>query len=47
MQITDVRIRKIATEAKKKLIDEYVSIVELNSVNESSIVDVTPSKIFE
>ena len=34
-------------EAKKKLIDEYVSIVELNSVNESSIVDVTPSKIFE
>ncbi|MDO5038369.1 pur operon repressor [Clostridium sp.] len=34
-------------EAKKKLIDEYISIVELHSVNESSIVDIRPSKIFE
>lgn len=34
-------------EAKKKLIDEYVSIIDLYSVSESSVVDVRPSKIFE
>ena len=34
-------------EAKKKLIDEYVSIIDLYSVNESSVVDVRPSRIFE
>lgn len=34
-------------EAKKKLVDEYVSIVDLYSVSESSVVDVRPSKIFE
>lgn len=34
-------------EAKKKLVDEYVSIIDLYSVSESSVVDVRPSKIFE
>lgn len=33
-------------EAEKKLVDEYVSIVELNSVTESSIIDIQPSKMF-
>jgi len=33
-------------EAEKKLVDQYVSIVELNSVTESSIIDIQPSKMF-
>lgn len=33
-------------EVEKKLIDEYVSIVELNSINKDSIVDIQPSKMF-
>lgn len=31
---------------EKKLVDEYVSIVELNSVDHSSIIDIQPSKMF-
>lgn len=34
-------------EVDKKLVDEYVSIVELHSVDKSSIIDIRPSKIFE
>ena len=31
---------------EKKLVDEYVSVVELKSVDKSAIIDVQPSKIF-
>ena len=34
-------------EEKKKLVDEYISIVELIQLSESSVVDIRPSKIFE
>lgn len=34
-------------EANKKLVDEYISIVELHSVEESIISDIRPSKVFE
>jgi purine operon repressor len=30
----------------KKLVDEYVSIVELKAVKESSVIDIRPSKMF-
>lgn len=33
-------------EVEKKLVDEYVSIVEFKSVDESSIRDIRPSKMF-
>lgn len=33
-------------EVEKKLVDEYVSIVEFKSVEEASIRDIRPSKIF-
>lgn len=33
-------------QSEKKLIDEYVSIVELKEVDESSIIGIQPSKIF-
>lgn len=35
------------TQVKKKLVDEYVSVVELNSVENNSIIDVEPSKMFK
>ena len=35
------------TQVKKKLVDEYVSIVELNSVENNSIIDIEPSKMFK
>ena len=33
-------------EVEKKLVDEYVSIVELKSVDKSTIIDIQPSKMF-
>ena len=33
-------------EVEKKLVDEYVSIVELKSVDKSAIIDIQPSKMF-
>lgn len=33
-------------EVEKKLVDEYVSIVELNSVEKSAIIDIQPSRMF-
>ena len=33
-------------QVEKKLVDEYVSIVELNSVDEEEIIDIQPSKMF-
>jgi purine operon repressor len=33
-------------EVEKKLIDEYVSIVEFKSVGKSAIIDIKPSKMF-
>ena len=33
-------------EVEKKLVDEYVSIVEFKSVDKSSIRDIRPSKTF-
>ena len=33
-------------QVEKKLVDEYVSIVELKSVTESSVIDIQPSKMF-
>lgn len=34
-------------QVDKKLVDEYVSIVELNSVEKNSIIDIEPSKMFK
>lgn len=34
-------------KADKKLVDEYVSIVELNSLENNSIIDIDPSKMFK
>ena len=33
-------------QVEKKLVDDYVSIVELNSVDKSSIIEVQPSEMF-
>ena len=33
-------------QVAKKLVDEYVSIVELKAVKESSVIDIRPSKMF-
>ena len=33
-------------KSEKKLIDEYVSIVELEEVDKASIVGIKPSKLF-
>lgn len=33
-------------QVEKKLVDDYVSIVELNSVDKSSIIEIQPSKMF-
>ncbi|MDS0525314.1 pur operon repressor [Clostridium sp. SHJSY1] len=33
-------------EVEKKLVDEYVSIVEFESVDKSAIIDIKPSKMF-
>ena len=33
-------------QTEKKLIDEYVSIVELKEVDKSAIVGIQPSKLF-
>ena len=33
-------------QVEKKLVDDYVSIVELNSVDKSSIIEVQPSELF-
>ena len=34
-------------KSEKKLVDEYVSIVELEEVDKSSIIGIKPSKLFE